>query len=743
MSLPPPPVDERDFEQMLAEAKRRIPVTTPEWTNFEIEGDPGLTLIELFAFITDNLLYSANRIPERNRRKFLQLLDIPLQKAAPAEGIVQIVNERGPLQALVLEPGVRLAAGNISFLTRDGVTVLPVEGQTFYKRRISRDDPQYQEFLDRYEAIRLAEMAAAGEAPGVADVQLDSYETTPLPAPKPGEDLPAVDVGVVATDRSLYVALLAPRGQTSEAARDAVRAALGNSTLTLGIVPALEGQLPPLLPKGLRTPPGAQADLIVEMPDTSAPAGEARYRPLTIVRQDDVLSGVGLIQVILPQASELRTWDFSEPLDEGAGNYPPRLEDDALRERLITWVRLRMAGDQSGSASNGRITWVGINAVSVVQSIPVTNEPLGTGTGEPHQSVVLAHTPVLEETVKLEVQQSTDGGWEMWRLVTDLYGAGEGQKVFTLDPASGVIDFGGVRGARPGLGQAIRASYAYGGGRQGMVAIGAISTSDDVRLGGGFKISNPIPTWGGSEGETVAQAEERIPRVIRHRDRLVTEPDFEDITRRTPGVDVGRAEVLSVFHPERPDEDAPGVVTVMVVPAHDPLNPRHPTPDRLFLRRVCDYLDERRLITTEIYVRGPLYRSVSISVGVRVRAGYVRDQVIQQVRQRLEEYLSALPPGGPDGDGWPLGRALLQKDLEAVATRVPGVEFVEGLELGVDTALGIERQELTGLELPRLVAMRVREGVPDPLAEVVGPQAGALDPDATRYLPVPVSRAKC
>src|SRR5690606_11595540 len=146
-SLPRPPVDERGVEQMLAEAKLRIPVSALDWPIFEIEGDPGLKQTELFDFILDNMLYSANRIPERNRRQFLQLLDIPLQKAAPGEGIVQIVNERGPLQALVLEPGVRLAAGNVSFLTRDGVTVLPVEGQTFYKRRISRDDPQYQEFL--------------------------------------------------------------------------------------------------------------------------------------------------------------------------------------------------------------------------------------------------------------------------------------------------------------------------------------------------------------------------------------------------------------------------------------------------------------------------------------------------------------------------------------------------------------------------------------------------------------------
>ena len=229
MSLPPPKLDERDFEALLADAKRRIPITTPEWTNFEIEGDPGLTLVELFAFITDNLLYSANRIPERNRRKFLQLLDIPLQKAAPAEAIVQVANERGPLHAVVLEPGVQLAAGNISFLSREGLTVLPVEGQIYYKHRINRSDQQYEEFRERYEALRQAELATSEELRSETEIEFDFYETTQLLAPKPGDALPALDFGVSSTDRSLYIALLAPRGQTSDDARDRIRSELAQS----------------------------------------------------------------------------------------------------------------------------------------------------------------------------------------------------------------------------------------------------------------------------------------------------------------------------------------------------------------------------------------------------------------------------------------------------------------------------------------------------------------------------------
>ena len=128
------------------------------------------------------------------------------------------------------------------------------------------------------------------------------------------------------------------------------------------------------------------------------------------------------------------------------------------------------------------------------------------------------------------------------------------------------------------------------------------------------------------------------------------------------------------------------MVTVMVVPRFDAARPLWPMPDRLFLRTVCDYLDPRRLVTTEMYVRGPIYRAVYLTVGVQVQAGHFPDVVRQTVRARLYEYLSSLPPGGPDGEGWPLGKRLLPKDLEAVATRVPGVEFVASIQMGVESS---------------------------------------------------------
>src|SRR5438132_4552595 len=116
MPITVPPIDSRLYDDLLAEVIARIPVHTPEWNNFN-RSDPGVTLIELFAFLTENLLYRSNQIPERNRRKFLSLLGVPLQSAAAARGLVAFANERGPLQTLTLNADMEVRAGQVPFRT--------------------------------------------------------------------------------------------------------------------------------------------------------------------------------------------------------------------------------------------------------------------------------------------------------------------------------------------------------------------------------------------------------------------------------------------------------------------------------------------------------------------------------------------------------------------------------------------------------------------------------------------------
>ncbi|GAA1879415.1 putative baseplate assembly protein [Streptantibioticus ferralitis] len=83
MALPSPNLDDRRFQQLVDEAKRYVQQRAPEWTDHNVS-DPGVTLIETFAYMVDQLLYRLNRVPEKNYSAFLDLLGIRLFPPAAA-----------------------------------------------------------------------------------------------------------------------------------------------------------------------------------------------------------------------------------------------------------------------------------------------------------------------------------------------------------------------------------------------------------------------------------------------------------------------------------------------------------------------------------------------------------------------------------------------------------------------------------------------------------------------------------
>src|SRR3954447_18141772 len=133
MTVQPPVLDPRGYQELLDEALARIPVHNPEYTNFN-GADPGVTMLELWAFLTEALAYRANQVPERNRRKFLSLLGVQAQPAMSARGLVSIVRERGEPATVTLDAGLEVKAGAVSFRTDSGLDVLPVVAECFVKQ---------------------------------------------------------------------------------------------------------------------------------------------------------------------------------------------------------------------------------------------------------------------------------------------------------------------------------------------------------------------------------------------------------------------------------------------------------------------------------------------------------------------------------------------------------------------------------------------------------------------------------
>ena len=233
----------------------------------------------------------------------------------------------------------------------------------------------------------------------------------------------------------------------------------------------------------------------------------------------------------------------------------------------------------------------------------------------------------------------------------------------------------------------------------------------------------------------MAQASERLPQLLRHNDRAVGRDDFADLALETPCAGIGRAHCLPRHLPHQRLDEIPGVVTLIVIPAYDPLHPDEPMPDRDQLQRVCAWLEPRRLVTTELFITPPTYVRLSVSVAVEAEPEVGEETLRRQVELALRQLLAPLPPFGPDGQGWPFGRDVGERDLEAAVLRVQGVRLVNGVLITaravdafgrISTTTSLQRLPLEAWQLPSLRQVQV----------VVSP-AGS-DPDSIQLDLLPI-----
>ncbi len=699
MPLDPPRLDDRGYDDLVAELLARIPAHTPEWTH-PVQGDPGVTLIELFAWLADTILYRANLVPPRQRRVFLKLLGLPMRPARPAEGLVRVSSSAETRKTLAI--GARVEGPPV-FETRGELSVLPVEGLSYYKRRLSAEEAQAMaELID--ELAGLYEV----EAP-------EPYVTTPaFPTDRPIPD--GVDLPAVAIDGALWIALLAADADQVAAARSALAPEDGeHAIINVGVIPAST-----LVDPLDRDPSPRAVDHAWEV--TVAGDEEDPYRGLVVIEDGtEGLTRPGVVRLSLPaDAIEAPTNDVTEDLGAGVGDLPPRLDDPDRAGRLVGWLRLRLTEPLEALP----IAWAGVNVVTIEQQITRNGLIVGIGDGRADQVVQLPATSVDRESLAIEVE--LDGAYRAAVQLDDIAAAGRDTLAYTLDAEAGRVTFGdGVRGIVPPANARIRVeTLRAGGGADGNLPAGQLDAISAFDLDGatvsGLTVEQVAGTWGGRDRETLTEAEKRIPAYLAHGDRAVTADDFARLAYETPGVRVSRVELLPRFKPQQRRSNVPGVVSVMVLPHREGYEAPAPRPDRPFLEATHAWLDERRLIGTELYTIGCEYVGIGVATGVEIQSGHPRAATLEAVRDALREHLWPLAPGG-DGEGWPLGRAVRAERLETVVARVDGVAVVRGIRLFVREGdrwrrLTGSAVQLTAWQLPELlnvVAVGVEPGSPD------------------------------
>ena len=754
MPIRPPALDDRSFDDLVAELVARIPAHTDEWTHPR-PGDPGYTLIELFAWLADTILYRANLVPERQRLAFLRLLGIPMRPAQAATTIVTVHQEdTATTQAVTIVPGARVD-GPVPFETRAETTILPVQTEAYYKRYLTPDEAQ-----DMAAVVGNLQQIYAGDDPGATqrNVRVEAYVTTAIfEGGRPAVDEFDIVTGTV--DKALWLALLAPDPSQVAAIRTTLQRNRSGSHQLISI-----GSLPALKVPALDEEIGPRAAVPHTWEITSVDSeNRTIYHPLDLVY--DTTHGLtrpGVQRLALPGVSiDAPDNNVRRMLAAGTGAEPPRLDDEDKAARLVAWLCLRPGRRLERMA----LAWVGINAVEIDQRQTVTGRVIGQSSGGPDQEFQLPGQSV--EVDSLEIQIAEPGQtYRPWQALEGIALAGRSTTGFVLDAEAGTLRLGdGVRGRIPEAGSRIRvAKLRYGGGVAGNLppdTLSKISARDPQdRMVTGLTVRQTLPARGGAAAETLAEAERRIPDLFRHRDRAVTAHDYKTLAAETPAVHVGRVEVMPRFKPHQRREDVPGVVTVMALPYQSPPAPPNPRADRPFLEAVHAQLDTRRPLGTELYVIQGEYVPIGVSVGIELAQGHARETVHQAVRSALRTFLWPLTPGGIQGEGWQLGKSVEDRELEMVVARVPGVQSLLGARLRLFVRDGNRWQQLAtpaaittrtielkleSWQLPELLSVVVvdGDGPPDNLDAMPNPFATDEDGRPVQILPVPIVPEVC
>jgi len=181
MALPAPNLDDRRFQDLVDDAKRMVMRRCPEWTDHNVS-DPGVTLIETFAFMTDQLLFRLNQVPDRLYVKFLELIGLRLIPATPAQVDVTFWLSAPAVASVGIPMGTTVATlrtevdESIAFSTGEDLQIIPCSLHKLYTQTVADEGPQ-----DRTDELKMGQSFQAFTAvPRIDDVMLVGLS---VPAP--------------------------------------------------------------------------------------------------------------------------------------------------------------------------------------------------------------------------------------------------------------------------------------------------------------------------------------------------------------------------------------------------------------------------------------------------------------------------------------------------------------------------------------------------------------------------------
>ncbi|MFF5550849.1 putative baseplate assembly protein [Streptomyces olivaceoviridis] len=639
MTLPSPNLDDRRFQQLVDEAKRLVQQRCPEWTDHNVS-DPGVTLIEAFATMVDQLVYRLNRVPDKNYLAFLDLIGVRLYPPTAAR------TEATFWLSAPQPDTVRVAAGT-------EVATVRTETEEAVVFTTSRDLSVVPCALSQ-----LATWPAVGNA-------ADRSQELAL-----GRDVPCFGRTPTPGD-CLYIGLSRP------VPRCAVVLRLDCRVDGVGVDP----RRPPLVWEAWDG--AAWAPCEVEKDDTGGfnKAGEVILH-VPAAHTASVVAGhsAGWLRCRLVEAAADQPAYVASPTVRRASAFTIGGTVEAAHAETVAEEVLGLSEGVPGQGFRvARPPVVAGEAPFVVEVAE------GHGWVEWTRVDDFAHSTPHDRHITLD---PNSGQVDFGPAVREpdgtlrLYGA--------VPPKGAPVR---VRSYRTGGGR--RGNVARGALRVLRSSLPFVARVENRRpaLGGvdGETVEN-ARVRGPMALRTLHRA------VVPHDYELLAREVAPDAAR------VACVPARPAEDGQSPEQGAGVRLLVVPAGGDDEqgrIRFQELIPPRDTLAMIASYLDERRPIGTRLVVEPPYYQGVTVVASVVPGRGVAADRLREAALAALYGYFNPLS-GGPEGEGWPFGRPVHSGEVFAVLQRVPGVDLVEDVRLFPADPLTGERGEAsTRIELDR------------------------------------------
>lgn len=678
--LPVPNLDDRNFEQLIQEAKSYIPQLAPDWTD-ENAHDPGITLLELLAWHIEMQQYRINRMSVEFDRKYLMLLGGWPRDRKPATTSISFNKVD---QVTYIPYGTAFTVGQLHFETTRPVTVIPERTAMI---------------ILNHEGIKKELVLNAGLG-----------KTTFYPFGENGE---------VGSEMIIKLAQPLPR------------------CMPLSLWFELDRQSPDIrIPaRYKRYTPSAKVKWSYFEPSDEG----GQWLPLRMERDETYsFHQNGPILFELPLALPEVTMIKAE-VAEGQFDDVPRIKrllwNEVFTTQGQTWVTQELFTGWSDKDADiakheaiqlilyhaayqtGQIQvqyrykdgWIDIdeqyfNLEHEATYCTLTIQPLGivpigegsirviathrdfinqqyiaTSTGISFQSYPLPSAKLYEDELIVQISSTDSSGtkvWHDWERVLDFDHSNAHSRHYIIDDEANILFSDGINGISPSYSDEpnIRiVQFRTGEGSQGNIKEDTIK--ELVLDNSTLEVTNLFPAYGGEDKETIADALNRVKLEILSPKCGVTERDLERLVFDIPGIRIARVKAIGGYQPQLtdyPNERAMGHTSIVVVPQS---RRAFPKPSKGLCQTIATHLEPYRLLSTKLHVVEPEYIKVTIRAAVVVHPHYEGRE--QDVVTALNKWLS--PDQSSTFSGWDFGKSINKSDVYDYIHTVAGVHYIQDL----------------------------------------------------------------